>query len=116
MYGDAYIRKLRVETEARRAQRAAEVSAAIADPRAKLREEIARWYAALPDAARADAKRQGYVLEDIRKAVQATLQQLGLALDELGWSRKRVWRSAGPYRRRWYPPQLTEPPTYNLPA
>ena len=104
MYGDAYLRRLRADTEARRAQRAAEAAAQITDPRAKLREALTQWQAALPEAERAEAARQGYFLEDIRKVVAATPQQAGLALAELNWRRTRVWRSDGPYRRRWYPP------------
>lgn len=100
MYGTAYILKLRAETETRRAQRAADAAAAIADPRASLRARLAEWQSTLtPEAAAA-----GFHLEDIRKAVPATPQQLGLALAELNWRRTRVWRSDGPYRRRWYPP------------
>jgi len=118
MYGAAYIRDLNRLAAERRAQRAADAAAAIVDPRAKLREQITQWQAALPEAARAKAARQGYFLEDIRKAVHATPQDLGLALAELSWARRRIWQNDGPYRRRWYPPeQRTTPPkseTQNL--
>ena len=65
MYGDAYIRKLRAETEARRAQRAAEAAAAITDPRAELRARLTAWYDALPPDARPPG---GFLLENIRSA------------------------------------------------
>jgi len=104
IYGTAYIRDLKLWAAQRQAQRAAEAEATIADPRAKLREQITQWQASLLDAERAEAKRQGYLLEDIRKAVYATPQDLGLALAELGWTRRRIWSNTGPYRRRWYPP------------
>lgn len=104
MIFDAYIATLKRQAAERRAQRAADTAAAINDPRAALREKLVQWLAALPDAVRAEAEREGYTLEDIRKAVHATPQQLGLALAELNWRRTRLWRSDGPYRRRWYPP------------
>jgi hypothetical protein len=99
MYFDAYIRKIRAEVEARRAQRAAEAAAQITDPRAALRTQIGEWQRTLAP----EAREHGYLLEDIRKVIHATPQQLGLALDELGWHRKRVWLSDGPYSRRWSP-------------
>lgn len=98
-YGTAYITGLRRLTAERQALRAAEAAAAISDPRAVLRANLLAWQNTLtPEAAAA-----GFHLEDIRKAVPATPQQLGLALAELNWRRTRVWRSDGPYRRRWYP-------------
>ncbi len=100
MYGDNYIRKLRANAEASRARRAAQAAAAIADPRAALRERIAGWQRTLSD----EARENGLFLEDIRKVVLATPQDLGLALAELDWRRRRVWKNDGPYRRRWYPP------------
>ena len=102
MYGDNYISGLRRQAAERRAQRDAAAAAVIADPRAELRARLTAWYDALPPDARPPA---GFLLEDIRKAVHATPQALGLALYELGWSRKRVWRSDGPFRRYWFPPE-----------
>lgn len=100
MYVNAYIMELKRRTAERRAQRAAETAAAIADPRAALRAQIAEWQRTLPP----EAREHGYLLEDIRKVIHSTPQQLGLALDELGWHRKRVWLSDGPFRRYWFPP------------
>jgi hypothetical protein len=71
------------------------------DPRAALRTQIGEWQRTLAP----EAREHGYLLEDIRKVIHATPQQLGLALHELGWHRKRVWLSDGPYSRRWYPPE-----------
>lgn len=99
--GRAYIAGLKRQAAERRAQRAADTAAAINDPRAVLRARLTAWYDALPPDARPPG---GFLLEDIRKAVHATPQALGLALDELGWSRKRVWRSDGPFRRYWFGP------------
>jgi hypothetical protein len=104
IYGGAYIRDLNRLAAERRAQRDAAAAAQIADPRAKLRAALTQWQAALPEAERAEAARQGYLLETIRRSVPATPQDLGLALAELSWSRKRIWSNTGPYRRRWYPP------------
>lgn len=102
MYGDAYIAELRRFAAERRAQRAAQAAARIADPRAELRTRLVDWYDALPPDARPPG---GFLLEDIRKAVHATPQALGLALAELGFSRKRVWSNTGPFRRYWFPPE-----------
>ena len=99
MYGDAYIRDLRRASAEIRAKRAADAAAAFADPRAVLRAQIIKWQSTLP----AGAREHGYLLEDIRKAVHATPQLLGLALAELNWSRRRVWLNDGPYRRYWFP-------------
>lgn len=106
MYHDRYVESLKRQTAERRAQRAAEAAAAIADPRTVLRAQVAEWQSALP----LEDREHGYLLEDIRKVIHATSQQLGLALDELGWHRKRVWLSDGPFRRYWFPPDQCSPP------
>jgi hypothetical protein len=111
IYGTAYIAGLKRRTAELRAQRAAEAAAQIFDPRAKLREQITQWQAALPEVERAEAARQGYFLEDIRKVIHATPQDLGLALAELSWSRRRIWQNNGPYRRHWYPPSQCVTPS-----
>ena len=100
MYHDRYVAGLKLQTAERRAQRAAEAAAAIADPRAALRAQIADWQRTLPP----EAREHGYLLEDIRKVIHATPQQLGLALAEAGWSRRRIWLNNGPFRRYWSPP------------
>jgi hypothetical protein len=100
MYGDAYLGELKRQTAERRAQRAAQAAAQINDPRAKLRAAILFWQSTLPS----EAREHGYFLEDIRKTIRATPQDIGLALAELNWTRNRTWSNTGPYRRRWYPP------------
>jgi len=100
MYFDSYIARIRRQTEAWRGQRTAQAAAVVADPRAALRAQVTQWYSALPLEDRAPR----YLLEDLVKLFGATPQQLGLALAELGWRRKRVWLNEGPYRRYWYPP------------
>jgi hypothetical protein len=102
IYGGAYIAGLRRFAAERRAQRDAAAQAAIADPRAELRARLTTWYDALPPDARPLG---GFLIEDIRKAVYAPVQSLGLALWELQWSRKRVWSNTGPFRRYWFPPE-----------
>lgn len=101
MYGDRYITELKRRTAERRAQRAAQAAAQISDPRAKLREQVLVWQSTLPP----EAREHGLILEEIRRAIPATPQQLGIALHELGWTRKRVWLSDGPFRRYWFPPE-----------
>ncbi len=98
-YGNAYLAQLKHWSAEQRAKRAAQASAAIADARAGLRARLAEWQRTLPP----EAREHGLFLEDVRKAVPATLQDLGIALWELGWSRKRIWKSTGPYRRVWFP-------------
>ncbi len=100
MYGTFYIAGLRRRAAELQAQRIADAAAAIADPRAVLRANLLSFQSSQTPEARA----HGYLLEDIRKVIHATPQQLGVALDELGWSRRRTWSNTGPYRRRWYPP------------
>lgn len=101
IYGGAYIATLKRQTAERLAQRDAAAAAQISDPRAELRARLTAWYDALPPDARPPG---GFLLETVRKAVHATPQALGVALDELGWSRKRIWSNTGPFRRYWFPP------------
>ncbi len=100
--GRAYIAGLKRQAAERWAQRDAAAAATINDPRAELRGRLTAWYDALPPDARPPG---GFLIEDVRKAVHATPQALGLALWELGWSRKRVWSNTGPFRRYWFPPE-----------
>ncbi len=100
---DAYIKDLRARIEARRAQRPARPApASVVGRRAELRAQIARWWDTLAPEDRAPR----YLLEQLAPYFRSTPQQLGVALHELGWSRKRVWRDDGPYRRYWMPPVM----------
>jgi hypothetical protein len=101
---EAYIQRLRREAEERRARRRTEPSATATDSRAELRARITRWYNALAPEDRAPR----YLLEHLAPLFRCTPQQLGVALHELGWRRKRVWRDDGPYRRYWLPPAPLE--------
>jgi len=94
-----YMARLRQETAERRAKRDAAATAALLDPRARLRARITEWWSALPPEARAPR----YSLEQLVPLFRCTPQQLGVALFELGWRRKRVWLNEGPYRRYWFP-------------
>lgn len=96
---DAYIARLRRETAERRAQRANDAASGAYDPRAKLKARILEWYSSLAPEARAPY----YFMEDLARQLRAPAQQLGLALAELGWERRRVWRKGEPYRHRWIP-------------
>lgn len=65
-----------------------------------LRAQVTEWWNALAPEARAPR----YSLEQLTPGFGCTAQQLGVALFELGWRRKRVWLEDGPYRRYWMPP------------
>jgi hypothetical protein len=97
---ETYIQRLRRETEERRAKRRAQPPVTATDPRAELRARIIRWYSTLSPEDRASR----YLLEQLAPLFRCTPQQLGVAMHELGWRRKRVWRDDGPYRRYWLPP------------
>lgn len=94
-----YITHLRQWSEERRARRAAEAMTKALDPRAELRAKVRAWWEELPSCAR----KPRYLLEELVPRFGCTPQQLGVALYELGWHRKRVWREDGPYRRYWMP-------------
>lgn len=100
---DAYIARLRRETDERRAQRASEEASSAHDPRAKLKARIVQWYSSLAP----DARAPHYFMEDLTRQLRTPAQQLGLALAELGWERRRVWIRGQPYRHRWIPPLPT---------
>jgi hypothetical protein len=101
MYSDYFLAKLRRETAERRAKRAVEAASSTVDPRAKLKRRVVEWYTSLPSEARAPH----YFMEDLVRQLRATPQQLGLALAELGWERRRVWVKGQPYRHHWIPPE-----------
>lgn len=99
MHGETYVSRLRREVAERRAQRAA-AAFGPHDPRAKLKARITDWYRALPPQTRTPH----YFMEDLTRQLRAPAQQLGLALAELGWQRRRVWVKRQPYRHYWIPP------------
>ncbi len=98
---DPYIAALRRRNADRRAQREAELAAKYVDPRAALRARITAWLNTLPPDTRPP---NGFTMDDLVRAHRATPQALGLALAELGWSRRRIWSNTGPFRRYWSPP------------
>jgi hypothetical protein len=102
VYGDAYIKKLYQCVAEQRAKRAAETAAVIADPRAALREQVTKRHSALPPEARAPS----YLMENLVRLCDATPQQLGLALRELGWKCERRWHKGEAYRHYWVPPDV----------
>ena len=106
MVGETYIERLRRETEERRARRrAAPLPNSVDARRTELRAQIGRWWSTLAPEDRAPR----YLLEQLAPLFRCTPQQLGVALHELGWRRKRVWRDDAPYRRYWMPPTQQAP-------
>jgi len=99
---DNYIANLRRETAEKRAQRQAESAAGAerADPRAALKGRIREWYRGLAPEARPSA----WHMEALVQQLRATPQHLGVALEELGWMRGRVWRRGRAYRQHWRAP------------
>lgn len=103
-----YIQHLRREAAERQARRDAEARQALVDPRQALRDAITAWWAALPT----DQRQPRYRLEELVPLIRLpngrhpTMQQLGGALFELSWRRKRSWRDSEPCCRWWYPPAL----------
>jgi crotonobetainyl-CoA:carnitine CoA-transferase CaiB-like acyl-CoA transferase len=97
--GSAYMAALKQRTAERMAKRAADRAATRVDPRAVLRAKVKEWWDELPPYER----KPRYLLEELVPLFGCTPQQLGVALWEIGWRRKRVWREDGPYRRFWLP-------------
>jgi hypothetical protein len=96
--GAAYLAQVQQLSEQRRAE-----ARAVAQARTEqLREAIRRWYASLPS----NEARPRYSTAELCVLFAVTPQEMGPALFELGWIRKRDWRRAGPFRRWWHPPQV----------
>lgn len=98
--GSGYMAALKQWVADRQASRAADTVAIKRDPRAELRAKIKEWWEELPPYER----KPRYLLEELVPLFGCTPQQLGVALWEVGWRRKRVWLETGPYRRYWMPP------------
>lgn len=97
-----WLDNLKREIAEKRGKRVTIPASNTADPRAELRARITRWWNTLAPEDRAPR----YLLEHLAPLFRCTPQQLGVALHELGWRRRRVWREDGPYRRYWTPPAL----------
>jgi len=100
MIHDPYLESLRAQVAARREQRRSAEAAKVTDPLADLKARIDRWHKGLPPEMRVPY----YHMNDLAQKLKAPPQQLGLALDALGWTRRRQWITGRPYRNRWFPP------------
>jgi hypothetical protein len=102
---DAYLKQLRKQSAERRAQQAEAARTSEVDREAALRERVRAWYRALP----VEARPEVWFMKELARQLQATPQALGTALFELGWQRRRPYKTGQPYRNRWSPPQDWNP-------
>ena len=101
-YIDNYMADLKRQAAERQAKREAETAAAMVDdPLAVLKQKIIEWFNARPQ----EAHPEYYYMTDLQRLLRTPPQALGLALHELGWTRRRVWTRGSPFRQRWYPPE-----------
>jgi len=61
--------------------------------------KIRRWYLALPAAER----RAIYTMDDLKQIFPTSTGRIGRALHQLGWTRRRSWRTGQPFSRYWVP-------------
>jgi len=102
-WGDSYIENLRRQSAERQAQRAAQsmANASDVDRLEALKRRIVEWFNSRPR----EAHPEYYYMADLKRLLGASPQDLGTALHELGWIRRRVWARGQPFRQRWYPPE-----------
>lgn len=99
-YLSSFMDDLKRQTVERRAKRDVEAAATVVDPLAVLKQKIREWHRALSPEARPDC----YHMDTLVKLLRTPPQQLGIALHELGWTRRRVWKKGAPYRQTWRAP------------
>ncbi|MHA1539930.1 MAG: hypothetical protein ACTSXQ_05600 [Alphaproteobacteria bacterium] len=63
--------------------------------------KIHEWYSQLP----AHDKKEYYTMEELKARFPVAPSRIGTALHELGWQRKRNWKSSGSHGRYWIPPE-----------
>ena len=102
IHRDSYIERLKRRAAELHARRDAEAASTTFDPRAKLKQQITKWYSSLAP----EDCAPNYLMEDLARRLRATPQQLGIALRELGWRCERRWRKGESYRHYWIPPAL----------
>lgn len=91
IYGISHLEKLK-------RRRAAAQALRDATPKpATIHERIQTWYNGLSEEDRARA----WTMREFKALFGDTPQQLGAALFELGWTRKRMWRDDRPTARYW---------------
>jgi hypothetical protein len=61
---------------------------------------IQEWYRALP----AVARERPFAISEFEAALKTQGKFIGPVLLELGWRRRRLFKTQGPYSRFWVPP------------
>ena len=64
------------------------------------RDSLKRWHMLLP----AELQQRPYTMDEFVRIFRASPMELGKALAELGWIRKRNYRGSGSHSRYWLPP------------
>jgi hypothetical protein len=93
-YMPAYVRKM-LESAA---------AAYPPSPRSTLRARFVDWYASLP----AVSRERPFAMSEIEAALKTQGKYIGPVLLELGWRRRRLYKTRGPYSRYWVPPALSD--------
>jgi len=71
-----------------------------APERMSLKKRFIEWYGALPSF----NKSRPFSMSELEGAMQTQGKYLSPVLSSLGWSRRRIYSTAGPYHRYWMPP------------
>ena len=91
-----YLNRLKAHAAAQRDRHAAQQR----ERCKRLRDRIEQWMEALPPHERKDR----YTMEELVAQIKASPGQIGEALHDLGWQRRRSWKAHGPFYRYWVPP------------
>jgi hypothetical protein len=96
VWGSAYLAEVQRVAEQRRAQR----QSVREEASKRLVADIRAWYCSLSES---DRPAQ-LLMAELAKKFSAPPSEIGLALHELGFRRKRHWNPSEPHRRVWVPP------------
>jgi hypothetical protein len=69
-----------------------------------LKQRFLEWYRSGPEFAR----NRRFAMSEIEVALKTQGKYISPVLLELGWQRKRIWSTTGPYHRVWVPPLHSE--------
>jgi len=96
----SYLARIQAEAANRRAAR----DAIRAERNKPLHIKIDEWFEKLP----AYERKTHYTMAELLDQFGGAAGAMGLALDKLGWKRRRKWSGAGPYSRYWQPACIHE--------
>jgi hypothetical protein len=69
-----------------------------------LRDRFLAWYRALP----AVSRERPFAMSEIEAALKTQGKYIGPVLLDLGWRRRRLYKTRGPYSRFWVPPARSD--------